>query len=85
MMSIQEYVDLIKFCTDKYNELGPGELSWYSDWLQAGRSGDRIPVEAKFFAHVQTGPGAHPASCTMGTGFFPEGKAAGARCWPPTF
>jgi len=24
--------------------------------------------EARFFAPVQTGPGAHPASCTMGTG-----------------
>jgi hypothetical protein len=24
-----------------------------------------------FFTHVQTGPGAHPASCTMGTGSFP--------------
>jgi len=23
------------------------------------------------FSPVQTGPGAHPASCTMGTGFFP--------------
>jgi hypothetical protein len=22
---------------------------------------------ARFFAHVQTGPGAHPASCSMGT------------------
>jgi hypothetical protein len=29
-------------------------------------------VEARFFAHVYTGPGAHPASCTMGTGSFPE-------------
>jgi hypothetical protein len=29
-----------------------------------------IPVGAKFFAHVQTGPGAHPASCTMGTGKY---------------
>jgi hypothetical protein len=27
--------------------------------------------EIEFFAHVQTGPGTHPASCTMGTGFFP--------------
>jgi hypothetical protein len=26
---------------------------------------------ARFFAHVQTGPGAHPASCKMGTGSFP--------------
>jgi len=24
-------------------------------------------VWARFFVHVQTGPGAHPASCTMGT------------------
>jgi hypothetical protein len=27
---------------------------------------------ARFFAQVQTDPGAHPASCTMGTGSFPE-------------
>jgi len=26
--------------------------------------------EARFSAPVQTGPGAHPASCTMGTGSF---------------
>jgi hypothetical protein len=33
---------------------------------------------ARLFAHVQTGPGADPASRTMGTGFFsPGGKAAG--------
>jgi hypothetical protein len=31
----------------------------------------KIPVRAKFFAHVQTGPGAHSASCTMGTGSLP--------------
>jgi hypothetical protein len=31
-------------------------------------------VGARFFAHVQTGPGAHPASCTMGTGYFPGVK-----------
>jgi hypothetical protein len=30
----------------------------------------KIPVGARFLAHVQTGPGAHPASCTMGTGSF---------------
>jgi hypothetical protein len=41
-----------------------------SDWLRAGLSGDRIPVGARFFAPVQTCPGAHSASCTMGTGSF---------------
>ena len=43
------------------------------DSLQAGRSGDRIPVGARFSAPVQTGPGAHAASYTMGTGVFPGG------------
>jgi hypothetical protein len=31
-------------------------------------------VEAKFFAPVQTSPGAYPAGCTRGTGSFPEVK-----------
>jgi len=30
------------------------------------------------FPPVQTGPGAHPASCTMGTGSFPGVEVAGA-------
>jgi hypothetical protein len=37
----------------------------------------KIPVGARFFAHVQTGPGAHPASCTMGNGSFPGVKRPG--------
>ena len=52
------------------NGSGPGSVMGVSDWLQAGRSGDRIPVEAKFSAPVQTGPGFHPAFCTIGTGSF---------------
>jgi len=32
-------------------------------------------VEAKFSAPVQTDPGAHSASCIMGTGFFPGVKS----------
>jgi hypothetical protein len=46
-------------------------------FARAGRSGDRIPVGAKFFAHVQTGPGAHPASCTISTGSFSGVKRPG--------
>jgi hypothetical protein len=43
-----------------------------SDCLRAGRSGDRISVVARFSALVQTGPEAHPPSCTRGTGSFLE-------------
>ena len=39
-----------------------GIASWYSDSLQAGRSGDRILVGVRFSTPVQTSPGAHPAS-----------------------
>jgi hypothetical protein len=64
---------------------GAGQLSQYSVWLRAGRPGDRgsIPGRAKdFFSNVcvQTGSGAHPASCTMATGGpFPGVKARPGR------
>ena len=61
-----------------------GQRSQYSDWLQAGRSGDQIPVGARFSAPVQTGPGAHLASCTMSTGFFPGGKKRPRRDADPS-
>ena len=47
-------------------------LSRYSDSLRVGPSGDRIPVGARFSTPFQTGHGAHPASYTIGTGFFPR-------------
>jgi len=54
--------------------LWPEELSRYSDSLRAGRSGDGIPVGARFSEPIQTVPGAHPASYKMGTGSFPGVK-----------
>ena len=45
------------------------------------RSGDLIPAGGE--KPVQTGPGAHPASCTMGTGSFPGVKSGrGVRLTP---
>jgi hypothetical protein len=62
---------------------GIHHLNWYSDMLWAGRSGDRILVGARFSAPIQTGPGVHPASYTMGTGIFPGVKWPGRGIYPP--
>ena len=48
-----------------------GRLAQSVLWLTTGWTvRDRIPV-VPGFSPVQTGPGAHLASCTMGTGSFP--------------
>jgi hypothetical protein len=52
----------------------------YSDWLRAGRSRDRIPVGARFFADRSWGP---PSLLYYGYRVFPGVKATGAWCWPP--
>ena len=52
---------------------GVDQCSRYTDSLRAGRSGDRIAVGVRFSAPVQTGTGAHPASCTMGTSSLSTG------------
>jgi len=41
-------------------------------------------VEAGFSTPVQTGPGAHPAPCTMGTGSFPGGKEQSGHAADPS-
>ena len=59
--------------TKRISSRGPGSSVGIATELRAGRSVDRIPV-GRDFPPVQTGPGAHPASCTMGTGTFPGAK-----------
>jgi len=72
---------MLKFAQKKYISRlqhmtgGPGSVVGIATGLKFGRYGDRIPVGARFSAPVQTGPGAHPASCTMGTRSFPGVKS----------
>ena len=54
--------------------------AWYvvkvgqgSDSPRDRRYGDQIPVGTIFSTPVQTGPGAHPTSCTVGNGFLYQG------------
>ena len=61
----------IVLCLDKND--GPGSSAGMATELRARRCGDRIPV-GRDFPPVQTCPGAHPTSCTMGTGPFPGVK-----------
>jgi hypothetical protein len=45
---------------------GPRRRSLYRDFLRNGRSANWVPVEGRFSAPVQTGPGAYPASSKVG-------------------
>jgi len=48
-------------------------LLCYSNLLQAGWSGHRVPVGARFSIPVQNSPGAQQATYTIGTRFL--------SCW----
>jgi hypothetical protein len=48
---------------------------WHSDSLQTGQPAKWIPVGARLSALVQTGPAAHPASCTTGNWFQSQGQS----------
>jgi hypothetical protein len=67
---------------DKLKKVFGARVAQYSVWLD-WMTGVRSPTEAEDFSSnlcVQTGSGAHPASCTMGTGGpFPRGKARPGR------
>jgi len=63
------------FMGDIFTPSGPGSLVGIAIELRAGRSG----IESRWgrvFPPIQTGPGAHPGSCIMGTGSFAGIEAA---------
>jgi hypothetical protein len=53
------------------SDSGPGSLVGIATGYGPGGPGIESRWGARFSAPVQTAPGAHPASCTMGTGSFP--------------
>jgi hypothetical protein len=56
---------------------GPGSVVGIATGYRLDGLGIESRWGARFSAPVQTGPGAHPASCTKGTGSFLGGKE-----WP---
>jgi len=73
---------------DSYGSIcGPGSSVGIATGYGLDGRGDRIPVGARFSAPIETGPGAHPASCTMGYRVFFGGKerpGRDAETSPPT-
>jgi hypothetical protein len=58
-------------------EIGLGYLSRYSDSQRIGRFGDRITVEARFYAPVQTGAGSTLPSVKLVKTLFTGSVVAG--------
>jgi len=54
---------------------GPGTSDVIATAYELDGPGIESRWGARFSAPVQTGPGTHPASCTMGTGSFPGVKS----------
>lgn len=76
-----------KFCDEflkDYTVGGSGWRSCYSDSLRAERSGDRIPMGARFSAPVQPAPGLTQSPGKWTPCLSRGGKAAGASRSPPT-
>ena len=67
----QSHKQLRDFYCLSYIIGGPGSVVGIATDYGLDGSGIESRWVARFSARVQTGPGAHPASCTMSTGSFP--------------
>ena len=63
---------------------GPGSVVGIATGYGLDGPGIESRWRARFSSPAQTGPGAHPASCTMGTGSFPGGKNRPGRDADPS-
>ena len=63
------------FCNRYKVTGGPGNVVGIATGYGLDGPGIESRWGARFSAPVQTGPGAHPASCTMGRGSFPGVKS----------
>jgi hypothetical protein len=70
----------------RINYSGPGSSVGIASGYGLDGPGIESRWGARFFTPVQTGPEAHPAPCTMGTGSFPGVKRPerGAEHPPPS-
>jgi len=64
--------------TPTYYGGGPGSVVGTATGYGLNGPGIEFRWGVRFSATVQTGPGAHPAFCKMGTGSFPE--VTSGRC-----
>ena len=64
--------------------LWAGQRSRYSDWLRAGRSGDRIPMLARFSKNCPDRAWGPPSLLYNGYQVFPGGKDRPGRDADPS-
>ena len=79
--AVNKYININfqhNYCTFTLHTSGPGSSVGIANDYGLDGQGIESRWGGRFSAPVQTGPAAHPASCTMGTGSFPEVIVAGA-------
>jgi hypothetical protein len=74
---LEHILCIVTFWASTKTKSGSGQLVAVATRYVLGDRGDRIPVEVRFSAPCQTGPGTHPSSNTVGSAYFPGVKRPG--------